>query len=560
MVSNLIIDKEIKRRQRISIFVSIIIQLLSLISPFIMGKIVDDYLPEGNAGKIIGGIVLFVLIPMISISLQTLYNYYTIKFIRKKGHEVSLRVMENLIYQDASFYDRENSLEILSYAGGEALDYIQFYISDLGSYYVNFAIGIVIFFILCRINIFLGLLQLLYIPLAKLPVDKISEEVSKEIGAVITKNAQMSQIKGDIFQGIETIKTYTLEDTKIKEVKAKNEEINGIWGKVAALDTLSSIWMNSFVNVLLLGVTFGVGALFILRGIGSLKIGQLISTITYCGLLYNCISIIFSTDITKAKKESEYEKLFEYLTLKGEREVVEDEKFVALNKGISLKNVSFTYEGKDDLVLKGLNMEIEAGKFVGIVGSSGGGKSTILDLILKLYPIARNMISIDDIDLKDIDRFSLRKHISKVSQDVFLFPGTIEDNLRLINPEVSEEDINKALSFACLEEYIAALPQGIKTDIGEAGKRMSGGEKQRLAIAQAILRGSKVLLLDEITSDLDVATEQKIASNFRRLVDQGYTILAVSHRYQFLKDADVIYQIKDGQATIKQYNELAIGN
>ena len=173
----------------------------------------------------------------------------------------------------------------------------------------------------------------------------------------------------------------------------------------------------------------------------------------------------------------------------------------------------------------------------------------MFDIIMKLYGVSDGEVYVDGTDINQIDCFSVRGQVTKISQNVFLFPGTLEDNLRLVRPDATQEDIRRALDFACLSDYVSTLPEGIRTDVGEAGKLMSGGEKQRLSIAMGILRDNKVLLLDEVSSNLDPKVEDILAEHFHSLAERGYTIISISHRMEFLKYADVLYEIKKGQAT-----------
>ena len=193
-----------------------------------------------------------------------------------------------------------------------------------------------------------------------------------------------------------------------------------------------------------------------------------------------------------------------------------------------------------------MSIEFKKGIWTGIVGKSGSGKSTILDLIMKLYFVDDGMIYFDNTDINKINSFDIRKKITKITQDIYLFPGTIESNLKLVNENITNEEIEKVIKFVCLDEYISSLPDGLKTDVGEAGKLMSGGEKQRLSLAMGLLRNNKILLLDEVTANLDSTTEKIISTNLKKLVDNGYTIISISHKEEFLKYCDVIYTIEDG--------------
>lgn len=536
---------KIKKQQIIATIFFTLIQLITLIAPFVMGLIIDEYIPNKNLYGIIFGIIIFILIPFFSVALQTLYNYFLIKYVRKKGNQMSIDIMKNLVYKENQFFDQENSLELLSYSSKEAVSYINFYISELSKFYVYIIISIIIFIILLFLNPIIALIQLLYFPIAYFPVKKIMKNIDLEVQEIVKTNAEINQIKGDVFKAIEFIKLNRLENKKIKEVEKHNDRINKIWGKVAALDTMSGIWSSGFVTVLFTGISFGVGALLVLNNVFNFQIGQLVSCITYIGLLYGYFNTILQTNIDKKKKEAEFEKIFSYLELKGEREENKDKQLLTFNNSITFKKCNFNYN-ENVKALNNLSMEFKKGIWTGIVGKSGSGKSTILDLIMKLYFVDDGMIYFDNTDINKINSFDIRKKITKITQDIYLFPGTIESNLKLVNENITNEEIEKVIKFVCLDEYISSLPDGLKTDVGEAGKLMSGGEKQRLSLAMGLLRNNKILLLDEVTANLDSTTEKIISTNLKKLVDNGYTIISISHKEEFLKYCDVIYTIEDG--------------
>jgi len=547
------IKKDIRKYQILSIILYLLVQIISLITPLLMGFVIDEYIPNKEINKIIFGVILFVSIPLISVSLQSLYNYLIIKFGRKKGNDIAIEIMRKMIYQDNSYFDRENSLELLSYSSKEAVGFVNFYINDMSKLYVNVIISVVIFVVLLFLNPYLALIQLLYIPLTIFPVKKMMKNIELEVTQIVTKNAEINQIKGDVFKSIEFIKLNRLEEKKLEEVKNKNNFINKIWGKVAALDTTSGIWSSGFVTVLFTGITFIIGALFIVLETYDLKIGELVSIITYCGLLYSNVNVIIQSNINKKKKDAEYSKLFSYLELNGEIEENTNKKEFKLHNSIDFIDCNFKYND-ETIALKNINLTIQKGKWTGIIGKSGSGKSTLLDLITKLYRVSDSKILVDGIDINKIDTFSIREKVTKVTQDIVLFPGTIEDNMKLINAKIKEKEIIEVLDFVELNDYINSLPKGIKTDVGEAGKLMSGGEKQRLSIAMGLIRGNKILLLDEVTSALDIKTEEKIVDNLKKLVNEGYTIVSISHKLEFLKYADIIYTISDGEITKVEVN------
>ncbi len=544
------IDPQTKRRQRLSIVIYAAVQCLSLIAPYLMERIIDDYIPSGEFRLICAMIALFAAIPMVSIALQTLYNYNTIRFVRRKGNDYALKIMENLMYQEVSFFDGEKSLELLSIAGKEIVGYLHFYVVELGKYYVSIVCAVVTFLLICRCHPLLGIAQLLYIPLAYFPVRFISRNVEQEVTAVVQKNAEMNQIKGDIFKAIELVKLRRLESRKLTEVKSCNTGINRIWGKIAALDSLCGIWADGFASILFHGLTFGIGALLIVHTNGRFAIGQLVCMLSYCTLFYANINEILQTGVRKRKQNSEYAQALSYLDLAGEREKNAGKRPFSMKNAIEFRDCHFAYQDGTS-VLNGASLTIEAGQWTAIVGASGSGKSTLLDILMKLYPVSRGQVFVDGQDICDIDCFSIRENAIKITQQTFLFPGTVRDNLLLMKPDASEAELMRAIDFACLTDYIAALPQGLNTDIGEAGKCMSGGEQQRLSIAMGMLCAGKFLLLDEVTASLNPEVEAKLAENFRALLREGYTILSISHKDRFNRYASRIYRIENGRAVLQ---------
>lgn len=424
-------------------------------------------------------------------------------------------------------------------ANKEIVKYINFYIYDLAVYYVNIIMIILTLISIFHIHSILFLIQFLYFPLAILPVKLFNKNIAMEIKEITFNNAKINQIKADLLKNIDYVKLNRLEEKKIKELEEYNDRINSVWGKVAALETTSGIWANGFAKVLFTGISFSLGTLFVLRN--TMTIGELIALISYVAILYGYINSVLSTNIKDIKNNAEFETTLKFLQLPD----IDDSlglKF-EFKDCITFKNVCFSYVAQRE-VLKDLNITFEYNKWTTITGKSGVGKSTIFDLITKLYDEYTGEIYVDQTNLKHISVFDLREHVTKISQDVYLFPGTIKDNLLLINNQISDANINQLMRFVCLDQYIDSLPNKMNTDIGEAGKLMSGGEKQRLSLALGLLRNNKVLLLDEISSNLDEDTEFTIAQNLRRLMDNGYTIISISHRSTFNQFSDRIIELK----------------
>ena len=540
-------DKEIKKWSIISFFIIVIITGINLLPPLIMKRTIDEYIPSKDYKNIIFGIILFVSIPFINILLQTIFNYLTIKFARNKGNEISIEITKNLMDQEITFFDTNNSIELLTYASKEAVQYVNFYVSILPKYYASIIILIFIYAIIFSISWKLAIIQILFIPLAFYPVNKISDSISENIEVAISSNAKIAQIRADIFKGIELIKAYRLEHQKLDEVKKENLKIVSIWGKVAAFDSLTGIWVSGFLKALFAGLTFGVGAYIISSSSGeSLSIGSLIQIIGLVSYLYATVDEVFRSRIDLAKENAEFKEMLSYLDLKGESSENDSREF-KFEDTISINNLSFSY--KDRKVLNNLSFEIKKGHWTALVGESGAGKTTIIDLLLKFYDYDDGKILVDGVDLSEISRFSIRDEITKVSQDLFFFPGSIRDNLMIVRKDLRDEDIKEAIRLSCLDNFIEKLENGLDTDIGEAGKMISGGEKNRLAFARALLRGKSVYLLDELTANLDKKTENILKENIKRLVsEKNITVLSISHNMNFLEYCDSVYELKDGKA------------
>jgi len=219
--------------------------------------------------------------------------------------------------------------------------------------------------------------------------------------------------------------------------------------------------------------------------------------------------------------------------------------FKGLTDCISLSEVYYRYpeEGKD--VIRGINMRIPVGKMIAIVGPSGCGKSTLLDLLVGLVPPKSGLISVDGVDVRNLDAVSYRKKIGLVPQEVSLFAGTIKDNVTLLN-HIDEEAVANSIAYAQMSDYVEGQPEGLNTLIGESGKGLSGGQQQRLCIARALVRNPSLVVLDEATSSLDGESETRFQSAIEGMIGK-FTLVVVAHRLSTIRKADWIYCMADGR-------------
>lgn len=517
-------------------------EIISLVSPRLMQYIIDTVIPQRNMHTIIISILIFVSIPLLHICVKSIFNYFTIVFARNKGNEYAIQLMEKIIHQPLRFFDTHNSIELLTESGRELSNLLLFYIKDIPSYYSAILSSIIIFIILCSYHPVIGIFQILFLPLSIIPVRYIHSKLESLVNNVLEKNAKNNQLKADMFKNIDYIKSNNLETFYINQIKKNNDGIVSVWGSVASMESLAGIWINGFMTSLFTGLSFGIVALLMMYTT-KLTVGTIISVVSYCELLYSYLNTIFSTEIEKGKFKGEFTKTEELFEL--DSDISTNQHPFSLEQAIQFHKVNFQYTNTP--ILKNLTLELQAHKWTVILGESGVGKSTILKLIEKFYTEYEGEIVVDNISLKDIDSHNLRDKVAYLSQSPSLFPGSIRSNLTVSSDTIIDEMIWEVLKTVNMKDYVSSLDDALDTDIYEAGKIMSTGQKQRLCIARALLRNVEIYLLDEITSNVDYENTQLILSYFKELSKDGKTIISVTHDREYIPFADVTYELWNGK-------------
>ena len=520
----------------------ILSEIISLISPRLMQYIIDTVIPQRNMHTIILSILIFVSIPLLHICIKSIFNYFAIVFARNKGNEYAIQLMEKLIHQPLRFFDTHNSIELLTESGRELSNLLLFYIKDIPSYYSAILSSVIIFIILCSYHPVIGVFQILFLPLSIIPVRFIHIKLEGLVNNVLEKNAKNNQLKADIFKNIDYIKSNNLETFYINKIKENNDAVVSVWGSVASMESLAGVWINGFMTSLFAGLSFGIVALLMMYTT-QLTVGTIISVVSYCELLYSYLNTVFSTEIEKGKFKGEFTKTKELFEL--DFDTSRNQHPFSFKRAIQFHKVDFQYT--NTRILKELTMVLPAHKWTVILGESGVGKSTILKLIEKFYTEYEGKIMVDDISLKDIDNHDLRSKVAYLSQSPSLFPGSIRSNLTVGNDTITDEMIWGVLETVNMKEYVSSLDDALDTDVFEAGKIMSTGQKQRLCIARALLRNVEIYLLDEITSNVDPENTQLILSYFKELSKDGKTIISVTHDREYIPFANVIYELCNGK-------------
>lgn len=286
-----------------------------------------------------------------------------------------------------------------------------------------------------------------------------------------------------------------------------------------------------------------------------LTLGTLVAFINYMGRFYGPVEFFARMNDSIQQAATSAERVFEIIDAVPEPNIGEGKILDHVKGKVEFRNVGFYYD-KGENVLEDINLTIEPGETVGLVGSTGSGKSTVVNLLMRYYEPTEGNILLDGVDLKDIDMQSLREHTGIVLQDPFLFRDTIANNIAYGNPDVSIEQIIEAAKIANAHDFISKLPDAYDTHLGERGIGLSGGERQRISIARAVIRDPHVLILDEATSAVDTRTEKLIQEAIDRLIKNRTTII-IAHRLSTLRRADKIIVLEDGRIVeVGTHNEL----
>lgn len=357
--------------------------------------------------------------------------------------------------------------------------------------------------------------------------------------------ARSNTIAEEVLQNFQIVKSFTNEYLESVRYAGSVREVVQISIKYAKYRGLFFM----FVITLLFGGIFFVlwqGALMVENG--DMLLGDLFSFIMYTGMIGGAIAGLGSLTTQLIGAVGATDRVFEILDQKPEITMKKPaEEYKRYNGSVTFSNVNFTYPSRPDVqVLKNIDFHIDQGQTIALVGASGAGKSTITSLLLRLYENYEGVIGIDGIDIRKLDLIELRRNMALVPQDISLFAGSIRDNIRYGRPDATEEEIIAAAKNANAWEFISAFPQGLDTVVGERGARVSGGQRQRLAIARALLRDPAILILDEATSSLDAESESLVQNALDTLME-GRTSIIIAHRLSTVRNVDNIYVLDQGK-------------
>ncbi len=391
----------------------------------------------------------------------------------------------------------------------------------------------------------LSLVLLCMIPILFLSLGLVIRKGGPLFKKVQKKLDKVNGVMQENLAGIRVIKAFVREEYEIKRFGKANEDLKDMMMKAAR-------YISLIFPIMMLVINFALIAVIWIAGLditaGNLEIGGLMAFINYLMQMLMSLIMMAGLMMMVSRATASSERIQEVLDSEPEIKDTDNPKAVSqLNGKITFKNVTFSYdEEKHDPVLKNINFTAEPGKTVAILGATGSGKTSLVNLIPRLYDVTEGSVLIDDIDVRDYDKKSLRKKIGMALQQSILFSGTIRDNIRYGCPEVSDEEVIIAAKTAQAHEFISSMPDGYDTELGQRGVNLSGGQKQRIAIARALITKPAILILDDTTSAVDVKTEGLIQDELKKMMKQCTSII-VAQRISTVLEADKILVLDDGE-------------
>ena len=522
-------------------FVVVISGILQAVVPLSIKLLTDDFITKQNLkGFIIAGIGFFSLV---IISTLAIYSFYV--FGGKLEYQVSKEIRKSVFERIEKF----SLTNIKKYETGELISRLTSDVQKLSEVFswgvIDACHSIIVLLISISIMLYLSytltLMLFLILPAIYIVTVIFQKNILKFQRKVRDYNSKIIRSYTESLSYIKTIKALGIEDKKKKEFKAYNE-------KYRKYNLLSILISAIFVPTVMFVASIGVGFAFNFSSISVMRnvmtYGAFLSFLTYSFQIFEPFKMLAQifTDLKSAQASAE--RVFQILY--EEDEILEEEESdLDFEGNIKFENVSFHYFDDDKLILKDFNFEIKNGESVAFIGSTGSGKSTIVNLICKFYNPTSGGIYLDGINYRNIDKTCLYNNLGYVLQQPQLFSISIKENINFGNENATDEQILKDCNLLGIDEFVSKLPNGIDTVIGETGYNISGGQKQLISFARALIKNPKLLVLDEATSSIDTETE-KIIQNKMKDILKGKTSIIVAHRLSTIKHCDKIVLIENG--------------
>ncbi|MCV6598919.1 MAG: ABC transporter ATP-binding protein/permease [Alphaproteobacteria bacterium] len=512
-----------------------------LLKPFMDTVLVEKSVSASYIPIVIIGITIIQSILMF---VSTFLNAYV-------GEKISINIksqmFKKLLNREQAFFDNSSSGDIIFNFNNNVDNACSGLLQNIKTFSVRLCSSIALIVVLFVNSWRLSILALIALFLAMVPLTNVRKKITEATKGIFASRGLILTHFNQVFHGNKIIQTYNLKKSTQKDFEKTLNDFFKLKIKITKRTGAISPVMNILVACGIAGVIWYGGSLI---EQGHITPGSFVSFTVSLMMLYTPIKKIGKLFGSVQLSFIAMERMFKILEQKSAINDSSDAKVLkTVNQGIEFKDVNFRYVGNRP-VLKNINLKIDMGKTFAFVGNSGGGKSTLVNLIPRFYDIQEGSITIDGNDIRDLTMNSLRDNISVVFQNNFLFSGTLRKNLLVGKPKATEAELMHAIKSACLEDFVTSLPKGLDTQIGEMGSLLSGGQKQRIAIARAFLKDAPIVILDEATSALDNKSEKVVQQAIENLI-KNKTVLIIAHRLSTIRHADKIIVIDNGEIVEK---------
>ena len=522
---------------------SVIVNLLALVTPLGMQVLIDQVARFQNMGALISISALLLLSSVVVAVVRTLRTIVFAQITNRIDQESKATILDHLVRLPQDYFDSRPVGHVMYYFN--VLDRLrEFLVGQSLTTVVDFLFSFLYIFVLLLINPLLTLVTLSTLPLL-LVVALISNPIFEgQVQRTMARAVATSSYLNESITGIQTIKSqnaelktrweflnryaaYIGEDFKLKLTSETTANIAGFVTELNSLLVIGfGIWLV-MQNQLTLG---GFIAFRIIAGYITRPLMQVVVTWQQFRMSTRQMELV--SDIVDRPTEQSDEE-------------ASNIPMPPIDGHVRFENVGFRFAEEGPMVLQGIQLDIPTGSFVGMVGGSGSGKSTLLKLLPRFYRALEGKVMIDGLDVSKVELYSLRRQVGVVPQDSLLFDGTIRENLLLVKPDATVEELIRATRIACAHDFIMEMPQGYNSSVGERGAGLSGGQRQRLALARAVLQNPRMLILDEATSALDARTERQVCNNLFEAF-RGRTVFFITHRLSTVRPADMIVLMDKG--------------
>lgn len=533
---------------------AVFVALLELLFPVAVQWFIDDLLPGGDWNTIVTVSILLFFVYLLSTFLQYVVTYWG----HMLGVNIETDMREDLFNhvqrQSFRFFDNTKTGHIMSRITNDLFDIGELAHHGPEDFFIAIMTFAGAFGIMFTINSKLTLIILIVVPILIALISYSNIKMSKAWRKMYHNIADVNARVEDAVSGVRVVQSFTNENFEMERFVANNNRFRTV--KIGAYRIMAFVSANIYMLmrfIVLFVLVIGAWLSFN----NQLSYGELVAFVLFMNVLFNPIQKISALLELYPKGMAGFKRFTDLLDVEPEVQNRDGAEEVTDLKGdVSFNQVTFGYEKIQAPVLKDVSFNIQAGETIAFVGPSGAGKTTISSLIPRFYDVDQGSITIDGIDLRDMTKESLRHQIGIVQQDVFLFTGTLRENIAYGKLDATDEEIELATSRAHMEDFIKELPDGYQTQVGERGFKLSGGQKQRIAIARMFLKNPPILILDEATSALDTETEMIIQEALTDLAKNRTTIV-IAHRFATIKNADRIMVVtKDGIAEEGSHDEL----